>query len=161
MRIKLNSALLLAAALGILAGCSTDTPTGVEDIACHDFLLEYGAATGDTVTASQGLRYIEIEPGAGTEAAQGMTVDVNYSGYLLNGTLFGTSCSSSEPVLRVTLGANQVIPGFDLGIRGMRPGGVRRIIVPPELGYGNVANGPIPANSTLVFDLQLTSIFIQ
>jgi FKBP-type peptidyl-prolyl cis-trans isomerase len=153
-----KTAILLAAALGILTGCGGSDPAAVEDVTCHDFLLQYGAATGDTVTAAQGLRYIDIEPGTGTEAASGMTVDVNYSGYLVNGTLFGTSCAATEPVLRVILGANQVIPGFDQGIRGMRTNGIRRIIVPPELGYGNVANGPIPANSTLVFDLQMVRI---
>jgi FKBP-type peptidyl-prolyl cis-trans isomerase len=58
----------------------------------------------------------------------------------------------------VTLGASQVIPGFDLGIRGMKPGGVRRVIVPPALGYGNVANGPIPPNSTLIFDIQYVGL---
>lgn len=87
-----------------------------------------------------------------------MTVDVNYSGYLLSGTLFDSSCPAGIPVLRVALGGSQVIPGFDLGIRGMQPGGVRRVIIPPALGYGNVASGPIPANSTLVFDLQLVKL---
>lgn len=149
--------MLLAAALGILTGCGSDS-AGVDDVACDDFLLQYGAAAGDTVTAQQGLKYIDISPGSGTAAAAGMTVDVNYSGYLINGTLFDTSCSAEAPVFRLTLGAGQVIQGFDLGIRGMQPGGVRRIIVPPALGYGNVVNGPIPANSTLVFDLQLVRL---
>jgi len=152
-----TTAILLAAALGILTGCGSD-PAGAGDVACDDFLLQYGAAAGDTVTTEQGLRYIDVSPGSGTAAAQGTTVDVNYSGYLLNGTQFDTSCPTDAPVFRVTLGASQVIPGFDLGIRGMRPDGVRRIIVPPALGYGNVPNGPIPANSTLVFDLQLVRL---
>jgi len=85
-------------------------------------------------------------------------VDVNYSGYLLDGTPFDSSCPATATVFRLTLGASQVIPGFDLGIRGMKPNAIRRVIVPPALGYGNVANGPIPANSTLIFDLQLVRI---
>ncbi len=154
MQTTLTTPILLAAILGILTGCGSN-PAGADDVACDDFLLQYGTAAGDTITTSEGLRYIDITAGSGTAAAQGMTVDVNYSGYLLSGTLFDTSCSAGVPVLRVTLGSGAVIPGFDLGIRGMLPGGVRRIIVPPALGYGNVPNGPIPANSTIVFDLDL------
>lgn len=150
------STALLLLAMG-LAACSTE-PSGPEDAACADFLQQYGAAPADTVTTSQGLKYIEISPGTGTAAAQGLTVDVNYSGYLVNGTRFDSSCSPAVPTLRVTLGGGQVIPGFDLGIRGMKPGGVRRVIIPPSLGYGNVQVGSIPPNSTLVFDLQLVQI---
>ena len=154
----MQKTLFFAAALGLLASCSSSTPIGPSDVVCPDFLLTYGAATGDTVTADQGLKYIEISPGSGTTAAAGMTVDVNYSGYLVSGTRFDTSCGAGTPVYRVQLGGGAVIPGFDLGIRGMQPGGVRRVIVPPALGYGNVPNGPIPANSTLVFDIELVDI---
>ena len=145
---------VLAVALCTLAACSdSDEP---EEVACHDALLEFAPATGDTVDAAQGLQYIEITVGTGTAAAQGHTVDVNYSGYLLTGPQFDTSCGT--PVFRLTLGAQEVIDGFDLGIRGMQPGGVRRVIIPPSLGYGNVQNGPIPPNSTLVFDIQLVGL---
>ena len=142
----------LIAALLTLAAC-LDDPAAPDTVDCDAFLLEYGPASGDTVTAAQDLRYIEVTPGTGAGAAAGRTVDVNYSGYLLNGTSFDTSCGT--PVLRLTLGAQEVIEGFDLGIRGMTPGGVRRVIVPPALGYGNAQVGPIPPNSTLVFDIQL------
>jgi peptidylprolyl isomerase len=152
------SALLLASALVGLTGCGGGDPVGPDDTACADFLLQYGAAPADTVTAQQGLKYIEISAGTGTAASVAMTVDVNYSGYLINGTRFDTSCPAGAPVLRVNLGGGQVISGFDLGIRGMRPGGVRRVIIPPALGYGGTANGQIPANSTLIFDLQLVRI---
>ena len=152
---RIHTLILPAAALLTLAACSSDSSSGPEDVVCHDFLLQYGAAPTDTVNGSQGLKYIEIVAGAGTEAGLTSTVDVNYSGYLAsNNNRFDTSCQDGTPVLRVTLGANQVIPGFDLGIRGMKPGGVRRVIVPPALGYGGTPNGPIPANSTLVFDIQ-------
>ena len=151
LSISLGSAALLALAVA----CGGNDTTGPEDVTCHNFLLQYGNATGDTVNASQGLKYIEVVIGTGAEAAVTNTTDVNYSGYLAtNHNRFDTSCDAGTPTLRVTLGTNQVIPGFDLGIRGMKPGGVRRVIVPPALGYGNVANGPIPANSTLIFDIQ-------
>jgi FKBP-type peptidyl-prolyl cis-trans isomerase len=145
----------VSTALLALAGCGGSDTTGPSDVACHDFLLQFSQATGDTVNGSQGLKYIEVVVGTGSEAALTNTVDVNYSGYLAtNNNRFDTSCDVGTPTLRVTLGASQVIPGFDLGIRGMKPGGVRRVIVPPALGYGGAANGPIPPNSTLVFDIQ-------
>jgi FKBP-type peptidyl-prolyl cis-trans isomerase FkpA len=143
---------VLAGGLLLLAACLGE-PNEPDIVACHTFLEEYGPAPGDTVTAAQGLRYIEINPGTGTTAAAGHTVDVNYSGYLLNGSGFDSSCGAS--LFRVTLGAQAVIEGFDLGIRGMKPGGVRRVIIPPALGYGAQQVGSIPPNSTLVFDLQL------
>jgi peptidylprolyl isomerase len=146
--------MLLASALVTLTGCGGDS-AGPSDVDCNAFLLTYGAAAGDTVTATQGLRYIEITPGSGVAVSQGIAVEFNYSGYLLSGTRFDTSCSAEAPVLRFTVGAGQLIPGFELGVLGMKPGGVRRIIVPPALGYGSTANGPIPANSTLVFDLEM------
>ena len=136
-----------------LAACG-DGITVPRHVNCDAFLLQYGAAPSDTINSTQGLRYIDIATGTGTQAAIGMTVDVNYSGYLLNGTRFDTSCPSAQTVLRIGLGRMEVIRGFEFGILGMKPGGVRRLIIPPVLGYGSAAFGPIPANSTLVFDLQ-------
>ena len=157
MRILTTS--ISTAALLALVACGGSDTTGPSDVACHAFLLQFSQATGDTVNGSQGLKYIEVVVGTGAEAALTNTVDVNYSGYLAsNNNRFDTSCDAGTPTLRVTLGANQVIPGFDLGIRGMKPGGVRRVIVPPALGYGNVANGPIPPNSTLIFDIQYVGL---
>lgn len=141
-----------AGGLLLLAACLGE-PDEPDIVACHAFLDEYGPASGDTVTAAEGLRYIEVVPGTGTTAAAGHTVDVNYSGYLLNGSGFDSSCGAS--LFRVRLGAQAVIEGFDLGIRGMQPGGVRRVIIPPSLGYGAQQVGSIPPNSTLIFDLQL------
>ena len=138
-----------------MAACGGNSLSGPEDFTCHDFLLQYGAAPVDTVSGSQGLKYIEIVTGTGADAALTNTVDVNYSGYLAsNNNRFDTSCQDGTPVIRVTLGSGRVITGFDLGIRGMKPGGVRRVIIPPSLGYGGTAQPGIPANSTLVFDIQ-------
>ena len=157
MRILTSS--IGSAALLALVACGGSDTTGPSDVACHAFLVQFSQATGDTVNGSQGLKYIEVVVGTGSDAALTNTVDVNYSGYLAsNNNRFDTSCDAGTPTLRVTLGASQVIPGFDLGIRGMKPGGVRRVIVPPALGYGGVANGPIPANSTLIFDIQYVGL---
>ena len=147
------------AALFTLAACGGSDLTGPEDVTCNSFLLQYGPATGDTVNASQGLKYIDVVTGSGADAALTNTVDVNYSGYLAsNNNKFDSSCAGGTPTLRVTLGSGGVIAGFDLGIRGMKPGGVRRVIIPPELGYGSVPRQGIPANSTLIFDIQYVGL---
>jgi FKBP-type peptidyl-prolyl cis-trans isomerase len=138
----------------LLGACSEDI-IGPVHVDCDSFLLQFGAAVGDTVQTPAGLRYIDIRTGTGDAASTGMLAEVNYSGYLLNGTRFDTSCPASRTVIRATIGGSETIAGFQMGIAGMRPGGVRRVIIPPSLGYGNTANGSIPANSTLIFDLQL------
>jgi FKBP-type peptidyl-prolyl cis-trans isomerase FkpA len=145
---------LIAVALLLLLGCGDDI-LGPTHVTCDDFLLQFGVAPGDTIETSEGLRYVDLQAGAGEAAVNGLTADVNYAGYLVDGTPFDTSCPPTRAVLRLTIGGGGVIPGFMLGVTGMRPGGVRRIIIPPELGYGATPVGPIPANSTLVFDLQL------
>jgi FKBP-type peptidyl-prolyl cis-trans isomerase FkpA len=147
------------AALLVLAACGGSDLSGPEDVTCNSFLLQYGAAPSDTVFASQGLKYIDVVTGTGADAALTNTVDVNYSGYLAsNNNKFDSSCDAGTPTLRLTLGSGSVIAGFDLGIRGMKPGGVRRVIIPPELGYGAVPRQGIPANSTLIFDIQYVGL---
>jgi FKBP-type peptidyl-prolyl cis-trans isomerase len=80
-------------------------------------------------------------------------VEVHYTGWLVNGTKFDSSKDHGAP-FSFLLGARQVIKGWDEGVAGMKPGGVRKLIVPPELGYGSRPTGPIPANSTLIFEVQ-------
>lgn len=115
---------------------------------------------GDTATAPSGggtLVSEDLVVGTGATAAVGDTVTVQYVGTLTNGTKFDSSYDRNQPfVFRV--GAGQVIAGWDQGVPGMKVGGKRRLTIPPSLGYGNQAVGPIPANSTLVFDIDLVSI---
>ena len=117
-------------------------------------LAAFIPACGSTSTSpSSGTLTIEdVTIGTGATAASGDTVTVSYVGTLTNGTQFDAGTFSFR------LGANQVIPGFDQGVVGMRVGGRRRLTIPPNLGYGSQANGPIPANSTLKFDITLVSI---
>ena len=91
----------------------------------------------------------DVVVGGGALAVAGDTVTVNYVGTFTNGTQFDAGTFAFR------LGANQVIAGFDQGVTGMRVGGRRRLTIPPNLGYGSQANGPIPGNSTLKFDITL------
>jgi FKBP-type peptidyl-prolyl cis-trans isomerase FkpA len=99
----------------------------------------------------------DLVVGTGATAATGDTVTVNYVGTLVNGTKFDSSYDRGQP-FTFRLGAGQVIAGWDQGVVGMRVGGKRRLTIPPSLGYGSQANGPIPANSTLIFEIELLSI---
>ncbi len=95
--------------------------------------------------------------GTGAEAVAGKTVTVNYVGQLENGTVFDASANHGGSFSFV-LGAGEVIAGWDQGIAGMKEGGKRRLVIPAELGYGSRSVGPIPANSTLIFDVELLSV---
>ncbi len=93
-----------------------------------------------------------------TAAAKvGDTVEVHYVGTLTDGTKFDSSRDRNQP-FSFTLGENRVIQGWEKGILGMHVGGQRKLTIPPELGYGSRAVGPIPANSTLVFEVELLAI---
>jgi FKBP-type peptidyl-prolyl cis-trans isomerase FkpA len=141
-------AIFIAPALLALAACGSDT---------------------DTPTTPTGgvsiLQAFDVRVGTGPEAVAGRRIEVRYTGWLYDesktdkkGTQFdsGTLPNSSFPVL--TLGAGQVIAGWDQGLVGMKVGGLRRLYIPPSLGYGARANGPIPANSSLVFDVELLGV---
>ena len=110
-----------------------------------------------TVTAS-GLQILETKVGTGDEAQKGQTVTVHYTGWLADGTKFGSSLDAGQP-LSFVLGGGQIIPGFDEGVTGMKAGGTRRLIIPPDLAYGSEGRPPqIPANATLTFDIELLSL---
>ena len=99
----------------------------------------------------------DITVGTGTEAVAGKHVVVNYQGTLLNGTVFDSSYTRGTP-FDFDLGAGQVIQGWDQGVVGMKVGGKRKLVIPAELAYGDRAIGPIPANSTLVFEVELLAV---
>ena len=105
----------------------------------------------------------DLRAGTGTEATNGRTVTVNYTGWLYSATATGNKgtqfdSNAGRGPFPFVLGARQVITGWDQGVLGMRAGGLRRLVIPPSLGYGSQANGPIPANSTLLFEVELLSV---
>src|SRR5262245_5871367 len=116
------------------------------------------ATTGPEVTLSGGLKYVDIKVGDGAVAESGQPVSVHYTGWLVDGTKFDSSVDRGQP-FKFTLGAGNVIRGWDEGVKGMRVGGKRKLTIPPDMGYG--ANGyppVIPPNATLVFDVELLGV---
>jgi FKBP-type peptidyl-prolyl cis-trans isomerase len=111
------------------------------------------------VKTKSGLEYVDQKVGTGDEAKAGNTVTVHYTGWLKDGKKFDSSKDRDRP-FQFKLGAGRVIKGWDEGVAGMKVGGKRKLIIPPELGYGNrdVGNGLIPANSTLVFEVELLKV---
>ncbi|MAM77283.1 MAG: peptidylprolyl isomerase [bacterium TMED250] len=109
-------------------------------------------------TMNNGLVIEDIKIGDGQEVEKFNIVTVNYTGLLENGTKFDSSLNPGRTPFRFTVGAGQVIKGWDEGLMGMKVGGKRKLTIPPELGYGSRDNGPIPANSTLIFEIDLLGI---
>ncbi len=93
--------------------------------------------------------------GKGEQATNGDNVALEYIGRTVDGNEFDTSCNEGRQAIPFTIGSGNMIPGFDGGVVGMRLGEVRRIIIPSELGYGAAEQAGIPANSALIFDVQL------
>lgn len=100
----------------------------------------------------------DVQEGTGKVAEKGKDITVHYMGYLTDGTKFDSSLDRRQP-LTITLGVGQVIRGWDEGFGGMKEGGKRKLTIPPEMGYGSRAvGGVIPANSTLIFEVELLRV---
>ncbi len=114
------------------------------------------------ITTPSGLQYEDTAPGTGTQAHAGQQVSVHYTGWLFNGGQQGAKFDSSRDrgdPFSFSLGAGMVIKGWDEGVAGMKIGGKRTLIIPPQLGYGaRGAGGVIPPNATLKFDVELLGV---
>lgn len=97
---------------------------------------------------------IDINVGTGKEVGSGDYVTIHYSGALENGKKFDSSYDRGEP-FRTRIGVGEVIEGWDMGVIGMKVGGKRKLIIPPQLAYGDREIGSIPPNSTLIFEVEL------
>jgi FKBP-type peptidyl-prolyl cis-trans isomerase len=176
-----RSAVLIALLLSwLLTGCQsreiTDAaggPAGTPEVAQAPTEEEQPMTDVDPVEAAQalgtqtenpvvetdsGLRYIDVQEGEGPEAKAGGNVAVHYTGWLVDGNKFDSSRDRGRP-FEFPLGAGRVIKGWDEGVAGMKVGGVRKLIVPPELGYGTRGFPPvIPPNATLIFEVELLKV---
>ena len=111
----------------------------------------------EIITTPSGLKYVEKHVGNGVIAEKGKTISVHYVGTLEDGTKFDSSLDRGQPI-DFKLGVGQVIKGWDEGLDGVKVGGKRKLIIPAELGYGSRAAGKIPANSTLIFEVELVGV---
>jgi FKBP-type peptidyl-prolyl cis-trans isomerase FkpA len=129
-------------------------------------VLAAAAACGSSPTgpsSSAPYSQTDLRVGTGDDAVAGKVLTVNYTGWLYDasktdgkGLQFDTSVGGTP--FSFTLGFGQVIGGWDRGLTGMKAGGLRRLVIPPSLGYGAVRYGPIPPDATLVFDIELVSV---
>ncbi|GJL60622.1 MAG: hypothetical protein NPIRA03_34790 [Nitrospirales bacterium] len=118
-----------------------------------------GKAEEDTmVTTPSGLQYVDLTLGSGREAHAGETAIVHYTGTLTDGTKFDSSKDRNSP-FSFRLGAGRVIKGWDEGVEGMKIGGIRKLVIPPQLGYGSRGAGSaVPPNATLIFEVELLDL---
>ena len=119
---------------------------------------DHAEPEGKEVTPSSGLQYIALKVGTGATAQAGQTVSVHYTGWLENGKKFDSSVDRGQP-FSFPLGAGRVIKGWDEGVKGMKVGGKRKLIIPSNLGDGaRGAGGVIPPNATLIFEVELLGV---
>lgn len=166
---SLRQAALSALLLGgtaVIGGCAHSNPPEAEPVPVAapapqpvndivrrtTFDPSLGVHLDEMLRHPSGLYVQDIAAGTGAVALRGKTLVVRYTGSLPDGTQF----DSGE--ITVTLGGKGVIPGWEEGLLGMRAGGKRRLVVPPELGYGAKGSGKIPPNAVLVFDMELTAV---
>lgn len=116
------------------------------------------AESNQEVTTPSGLKYVDQVVGTGEIAVAGKTANVHYTGWLESGKKFDSSLDRGQP-FSFPLGAGRVIKGWDEGVQGMKVGGKRKLTIPSDLGYGSRgAGGVIPANATLIFDVELLGV---
>lgn len=151
---RLRLALPLLALVAVLASCSDSNPF-VPTIEGTNFAPSLGVDLAASTKTASGLYYRDIVVGSGAEVpATGTTpVRVQYAGFFRSGVSFDAG------TFDFTVGSSGAIAGMEEGLRGMKVGGQRQLIIPPHLGYGGSAYGSIPANSILVFNVTLTNIF--
>jgi FKBP-type peptidyl-prolyl cis-trans isomerase FkpA len=154
--VHLRRTLLVVIGIGILACSRSGDRSGAPSK--NGFSSSLGVDTLTMTKTPSGLRYQDVAVGQGKEAKAGSTVSVHYTGWLPNGEKFDSSRDRNQP-FGFTLGAGQVIAGWDEGVAGMKIGGRRKLVIPPDLAYGTAGAPPdIPPGATLVFDVELLDV---
>ena len=155
MRVHVNRLLALVSFVAVVA-CDS-TKTAVPEIVSTTFAPALNVDLSTMTKTASGLYYRDSIVGTGTTASSRDSVRVNYIGWLTTGVQFDNSFSRGSPIA-FSLGRSAVIAGWDEGIVNMRAGGWRKLVIPPQLAYGDQGVGSIPPNSILVFNVQLVSV---
>lgn len=140
-----------------LTACDLNVFRRTPVLSPNEFAKELNVNPDALTRTPSGLQYQDLATGAGPVAAAGSRVLVHYTGWLTDGTEFDTSRDRGTPY-GFRVGQGEVIAGWDEGVAGMRVGGRRKLVIPASLGYGAARNGPIPANATLVFEVELVEV---
>lgn len=145
---------LILSVLLLSVGCGGDSgdPTKVT------YAKELGVDLNAMEILESGLYLQDLVVGTGDEAVRGRQITVDYTGWLPNGKVFDSSKPEDRNPFTFTPGQGRVIEGWEQGIPGMKVGGVRKLVIPAELGYGPQSRGEIPSNSVLIFDVELLSV---
>ncbi len=153
MKFHVSKYLLLALAT-ILSGCdkcSSSAPSTTTTVEATETPVPTENAVGE-------LQISDIKPGSGDEATDGKKVTMHYTATLSDGTKFDSSLDRATP-FSFTLGSGLVIAGWDIGVKGMKVGGVRKLVIPPHLAYGSRSVASvIPPNATLIFEIELLKV---
>ncbi len=145
-------------ASALLSACGSDStaPNIPSNPAVETYASSLGVTIANMTRRSDNLYVQDLVVGTGAEAVTGRVVRVTYTGWLINGSRFDTNVGGSA--FSFTLGAQQVIAGWDQGVLGMKVGGKRKLVIGSVLGYGPQGQGPISANATLVFDVEVLGV---
>lgn len=170
---QIRSSFIAFASALLLGACSRQEPPTAPAPATESTPESAAAAAGDTAPATtpetgatvMSMQKTDLSPGSGAEIKAGQTALVHYTGWLYDaaapenkGMKFDSSVDRNEP-FEFPVGAGMVIKGWDEGVVGMKVGGKRRLVIPPDMGYGSRgAGGVIPPGATLVFDVELVEI---
>lgn len=154
---------MIACLIGVTIGCEGPEPPNKNkrQIPAENFPEMSGAGPkkeGEVITTPSGLKYQDLREGSGRAAKNGDQLGVRYAGYLKDGKQFDSNLPAPN-LLTLILGKGKVIKGWDEGLVGMKVGGERRLIIPPDLAYGERGSPPrIPENAELTFNIQLVNL---
>lgn len=153
---NLNSTTVASAPVSSVVSTTSDENVSKATVQVAENIM--ADSTENVVTTESGLQYVDLKVGTGATPQKGEKVEVHYTGTLENGSKFDSSRDRNRP-FSFTIGVGQVIKGWDEGVATMKVGGQRKLIIPPQLGYGDQgAGGVIPPNATLIFDVELLKV---
>ncbi len=155
---------LLASSALVLEGCNGsnegtfDPGTYSSDPATATYAAALNVSIASMTKTASGLYYKDLTVGTGATAAAGYTARVTYTGWLTNGAKFDSSEGRTPAYFEFLINKPEVIKGWDEGVQGMKVGGKRQLVIPPELGYGTSGSGSIPGNAILIFEIVLLQV---